>query len=100
MEVDGQRHAPAAVPRERLGTHCIGDWPTDIDVRIISQYVIQWLTAAVRFRLFGVCMKAGTGSSLCDSQAVGSSNTARSLDKVGDRGLMTISPTSWMWSRE
>jgi hypothetical protein len=23
---DGQRHAPAALPRERPGTHCIGGW--------------------------------------------------------------------------
>jgi hypothetical protein len=26
MEVGGQRHAPAALPRERSGTHCIGSW--------------------------------------------------------------------------
>ena len=27
MGVGGQRHAPAAfIPRERPGTHCIGDW--------------------------------------------------------------------------
>jgi hypothetical protein len=25
-EVGGQRHAPAALPRERPGTHCIGGW--------------------------------------------------------------------------
>jgi hypothetical protein len=24
--VDSQRHAPAALPRERPGTHCIGEW--------------------------------------------------------------------------
>jgi hypothetical protein len=24
--VSGQRHAPAALPRERPGTHCIGSW--------------------------------------------------------------------------
>ena len=26
MESGGQHHAPAALPRERPGTHCIGDW--------------------------------------------------------------------------
>ena len=26
MEVGGQRHAPAALPRERSGTHFIGGW--------------------------------------------------------------------------
>jgi len=26
MRVGGQRHAPAALPRERPGTHCIGGW--------------------------------------------------------------------------
>jgi hypothetical protein len=27
MGMGGQRHAPAVLyPRERLGTHCIGDW--------------------------------------------------------------------------
>ena len=26
MEVSGQRHAPAALPQERPGTHCIGSW--------------------------------------------------------------------------
>ena len=24
--MDGQRHAPAALPPERPGTHCIGGW--------------------------------------------------------------------------
>jgi hypothetical protein len=24
--MDGQRHAPAGLPQERLGTHCIGGW--------------------------------------------------------------------------
>jgi len=26
MEVSGQRHASAALPRERPGTHCRGGW--------------------------------------------------------------------------
>ena len=26
MGAGGQRHAPAALPRERPGTHCIGSW--------------------------------------------------------------------------
>jgi hypothetical protein len=26
MVVGGQRHAPAALPRERPGPHCIGGW--------------------------------------------------------------------------
>jgi hypothetical protein len=26
MEVGGQRHAPAALPQERPGTHCTGGW--------------------------------------------------------------------------
>ena len=26
MGVGGQRHAPAALPRERSGTHCIRGW--------------------------------------------------------------------------
>jgi hypothetical protein len=26
MGVSGQRYAPAALPRERPGTHCIGGW--------------------------------------------------------------------------
>jgi hypothetical protein len=26
MVVGGQRHAPAALPRERLGTQCMGGW--------------------------------------------------------------------------
>jgi len=26
MRVGGQRHDPAALPRERHGTHCIGGW--------------------------------------------------------------------------
>ena len=26
MEVDGQQHAPAALAREILGTHCTGGW--------------------------------------------------------------------------
>ena len=26
MGVGGQRHAPAALTRERLGTNCIGGW--------------------------------------------------------------------------
>jgi len=26
MEMGGQRHAPAALPRKRAGTHCIGGW--------------------------------------------------------------------------
>jgi hypothetical protein len=26
MGVDGQRHAPAALTRERPGAHCIGGW--------------------------------------------------------------------------
>ena len=26
MGVDRQRHAPAALPQERPGTHCIGGW--------------------------------------------------------------------------
>jgi len=26
MGVGGQRHAPAALPRERPSTHCIGGW--------------------------------------------------------------------------
>jgi hypothetical protein len=28
MGVGGQRHAPAALTRERTGTHCIGGWVT------------------------------------------------------------------------
>jgi hypothetical protein len=30
MRVGGQSHAPAALPRERPGTHCIGGW---VDLR-------------------------------------------------------------------
>jgi hypothetical protein len=26
MVVGGQRHTPAALPRERPGTHCMGGW--------------------------------------------------------------------------
>jgi hypothetical protein len=28
MEVGGQHHAPAALPLERAGTHCVGGWVT------------------------------------------------------------------------
>ena len=39
MEVADQRHASAALPPERSGTHCIGGWMgtrADLDVRKIS----------------------------------------------------------------
>ena len=72
MVVGGQRHAPAALPRERPGAHCIGGWvgprargslgsygkkspvtQSGIDpetVRLVAQYLNHYATPEPNFK--------------------------------------------------
>jgi hypothetical protein len=52
MGVCGERHAPAALPRERPGTHCIGAWWDPVPVRTGAENLAH---TGIRFPVRPAC---------------------------------------------